>query len=337
MSTPVRAPSIAMPAATPAIPTTAQLVAGLALSPAAMALSPAFLAAGSGASGAGAPLAPVFSSPTVQELGPEFAAVLARDYTRAQNWAALRAMGALDADAGTEGVFGAVAGATAFLTPPPMPAPLDSGRWRGRPSVQSEAAAWARAQASAAAAEGPRDGDEAGDEEGAAAADENGEAYEDEFSGDVGGDDDPYVMPGAGGAHFYDAATVLGGVQPSAASSGRNADLVESGDDPLAPLERVQLQLRLLGAQADSLAVQADRLEAGMAEEAAGVDLARAKQLLERRGRDLRAMRERADVLLARTTNSVAAAAGPAVDFYGTPGSPAARTPPAKTPRRAAR
>ena len=212
------------------------------------------------------------------DLGPEFLEVLVRDFATNQDWAALKRMGALSQENNTDAdnysnsatkTISTISGRASFISPPPIPSPPSNAKHQSTVTYNDD-------------------------------DDENGEEYDDDESdkADMNSNSssrNPYSMkvkvPGS--TSLY---TTFSGASRNGGSD------VELSQGALGALERVQLQMKLLSAQADSLSLQADRLESEMSKESNGIDVHRATVILKKRGDVLKTLRGKSDVLLAKTT-----------------------------------
>lgn len=209
------------------------------------------------------------------DLGPEFLEVLVRDFATNQDWAALKRMGALSQENITDTdnysnsatkTISTISGRASFISPPPIP-----------PSITNHQSTVTYND-----------------------DDENGEDYDDDES------DKADMNSNSSSRNPYSKKVKFPGSTSlyttfSGASRNDGSDF-ELSQGALGALERVQLQMKLLSAQADSLSLQADRLESEMSEESNGIDVHRATIILKKRGDVLKTLRGKSDVLLAKTT-----------------------------------
>jgi hypothetical protein len=219
------------------------------------------------------------------DLGPEFLEVLVRDFATNQDWVALKRMGALssqenntDSDNYSNSAtkkISTISGRASFISPPPIPSPLSNTNHQSTVTYVDR-------------------NDDVND-------DESGEEYEDDESDKAEMNSHSNSRnPNSKKVKFPGSTSSLSATFSGARRNGGSD--VELSQGALGALERVQLQMKLLSAQADSLSLQADRLEAEMSEESNGIDVHRATVILKKRGDVLKTLRGKSDVLLAKTT-----------------------------------
>jgi len=216
------------------------------------------------------------------DLGPEFLEVLVRDFATNQDWVALKRMGALssqenntDSDNYSNSAtkkISTISGRASFISPPPIPSP---------PSNHQSTVTYVDHN------------DDVND-------DESGEEYEDDESDKADMNSHRSSRnPNSKKVKFPGSTSSSTTFSRARRNGGSDVELSQGA---LGALERVQLQMKLLSAQADSLSLQADRLEAEMSEESNGIDVHRATVILKKRGDVLKTLRGKSDVLLAKTT-----------------------------------
>lgn len=214
------------------------------------------------------------------DLGPEFLSVLINDFSMNQDWLALKRMGALDNnndDISTRTTISAISGNTSFIPPPPIPTSNNhqstmTSRFDNQNNVDND--------------------------------DDEEEEEQDGQELDKNDDDDNMntsIKPISKRVRIPGSRKGLGRFTSTSSSSLSSPD-INLSQGALGALERVQLQMKLLSAQADSLSIQADRLEAEMTNESNGIDVHRATVILNKRGEVLKTLRGKSDVLLAKTT-----------------------------------
>ena len=213
------------------------------------------------------------------DLGPEFLEVLVRDFATNQDWAALKRMGALSQENNTDAynysnlatkTISTISGRASFISPPPIPSP---------PSITNHHLTVTY--------------DDIDD-------DENGEEYDDDESDKADMNSNSSIKnPYSKKVKFPGSTSLYTTFSGASRNDGSDVELSQGA---LGALERVQLQMKLLSAQADSLSLQADRLEAEMSQESNGIDVHRATVILKKRGDVLKTLRGKSDVLLAKTT-----------------------------------
>jgi len=218
------------------------------------------------------------------DLGPEFLEVLVRDFATNQDWVALKRMGALssqenntDSDNFSNSAtkkISTISGRASFISPPPIPSPPSNTNHQSTVTYVDHN-------------EDVND-DESGEEY---EYDESDKADMNSHSSSRNPNSKKVKFPGS-----TSSSTTFYGARRNGGSD------VELSQGALGALERVQLQMKLLSAQADSLSLQADRLEAEMSEESNGIDVHRATVILKKRGDVLKTLRGKSDVLLAKTT-----------------------------------
>jgi hypothetical protein len=235
------------------------------------------------------------------DLGPEFLAVLARDFARAGDFNALKAMGALPIRGGIASpsmrgagssqssrarAFAAVAESSWFVPPPPPPAAPVPSRQGMSPTPQF-----------GPAAQSPR------------RTVRHPQPLPSSWNGISRAEDRASFSspsPAPFSADLPSLSSSSGWAPPTRRTPG--ASVARPLDDPsgLSPLERVQVQMGLLSAQADALMARADAMEDEMTRERAAVDLRGATDILQTRTSALAALRGRADALLLETTKEIA-------------------------------
>lgn len=211
------------------------------------------------------------------DLGPEFLEVLVRDFATNQDWAALKRMGALSQENNTDAdnfsnsatkTISTISGRASFISPPPIPSPPFITNHHSTVTYD--------------------DND-----------DENGEEYDDDESDKADMNSNSSSRNPSMKVKFPGSTSLYTTFSGASRNGGSDIELSQGA---LGALERVQLQMKLLSAQADSLSLQADRLESEMSEESNGIDVHRATVILKKRGDVLKTLRGKSDVLLAKTT-----------------------------------
>ena len=199
-----------------------------------------------------------------------------------QDWLALKRMGALDNnndDISTRTTISAISGNTSFIPPPPIPTSNNhqstiTSRFDNHNNVDND--------------------DDEEEEQDGQEMDKNDD--DDNMNTSIKPISKRVRIPGSrkGLGRFTSTS--------SSSSSSLSSPDINLSQGALGALERVQLQMKLLSAQADSLSIQADRLEAEMTNESNGIDVHRATVILNKRGEVLKTLRGKSDVLLAKTT-----------------------------------
>jgi hypothetical protein len=214
----------------------------------------------------------------VSDLGPDYINTLVRDFSKNQDWNALKRMGALefnDSEKVNTATLSTISSQTAFISPPPIPSPsLIVTRQSTRIYSQEE--------------------------------EEENEEENTTTNEQVLSSNEELKIPGQYTLiSSLPLGTTLSGSTPSQDSNSRTRDDINLSTGALGALERVQLQMRLLSAQTDIVSRQADRLEAEMSQESNGIDIQRAKVILSKRGETLKNLHDKADILVLKTTNEL--------------------------------
>ena len=216
----------------------------------------------------------------VSDLGPDFITTLVRDFSKNQDWKALKRMGALefnDSEKVNKATLSTISSQTAFISPPPIPSPsLIVTRQSTRIYSQEE---------------------------------EENEEENTTTNEQVLSSNEELKIPGQYTLiSSLPLGTTLSGSTTSqdSNSNSRTRNDINLSNGALGALERVQLQMRLLSAQTDILSRQADRLEAEMSQESNGIDIQRAKVILSKRGETLKNLHDKADIIVLKTTNELA-------------------------------
>jgi hypothetical protein len=214
----------------------------------------------------------------VSDLGPDYINTLVRDFSKNQDWNALKRMGALefnDSEKVNKATLSTISSQTAFISPPPIPSSsLIVTRQSTRIYSQEE---------------------------------EENEEENTTTNEQVLSSNEELKIPGQYTLiSSLPLGTTLSGSTTSHDPNSRTRDDINLSNGALGALERVQLQMRLLSAQTDIVSRQADRLEAEMSQESNGIDIQRAKVILSKRGETLKNLHDKADILVLKTTNELA-------------------------------
>jgi hypothetical protein len=218
----------------------------------------------------------------VSDLGPEYINVLVRDFSKNQDWSALKRMGALefhDSEKVNTATISTISSQTAFISPPPIPSPSLIVTPRQSTRMYSKEV---------------ENDDEEEDEENTST------------NKQVLTSNEELKIPG----QYTLISSLPLGVTISGSTSFQDSNSktridTNLSNGALGALERVQLQMRLLSAQTDILSRQADRLEAEMSQESNGIDIQRATVILSKRGETLKNLHDKADRLVLKTTNEL--------------------------------